>query len=153
MPAVLRDSGNSVQDSGPTTKTEPDEEISSRQHSFSIPEELWQNVDVAVLPRRPAEPLRIRIENGLPHGVPTGEFGRRELRIRVRWQGGAAERVLRADLGQAVPAGAVRVFALPGVPDGADWTVLLERRNPERAEFVRVIGISRDRHPALEADR
>jgi hypothetical protein len=67
----------------------------------------------------------------MPHALPTGSFGQREARLRA----GDVSILLRADLDQAVPAGAARRFELEAGPDSE---VVLERRDPRSGAWERL---------------
>jgi hypothetical protein len=107
-------------------------DVDGRRHGFGVPNDAGE--DVAMRARRAAGGgLEIEVRNGLPHAIPTGAFGRREARVRVSWPGGERSQELRADLDQAIAAGASRAFAFAGVPADADWDCALERRTPSGA--------------------
>jgi nitrate/TMAO reductase-like tetraheme cytochrome c subunit len=100
-----------------------------RRHDFAVPEDPSREVTLTVAPERGGRALRVRVENDVPHGLPTGRFGRREVRLVARWPGGQVERSLVRNLGQALPAGGVREerIQLPMGVAPADVAVQLER--------------------------
>jgi hypothetical protein len=111
-----------------------------RRHGFAVPEPTPEQVRLEARVEEAADGsprLRVALHNGLPHDLPTGEFGRRELRIVARWPGGAAglHRVRRE--GEALPAGAVwqGEVALPRQARGAEVAASLERWDPGRADW------------------
>ncbi|MBW2416613.1 MAG: hypothetical protein JRG76_19130 [Deltaproteobacteria bacterium] len=108
--------------------------VDGRRHRFEVPPDPWEDIDVET--RAVAGSLRVRVANRLPHAIPTGRFGVRVARIRVTWPGGERERLLRADLDEAVPAGQSRVYEFDGVP--ATAAAVLERRVPKTGRFERL---------------
>jgi hypothetical protein len=111
-----------------------------RRHGFAVPEPEPEQVRLAArldTGDGAAPRLHLELHNDLPHDLPTGEFGRRELRIVARWPGGtqALHRVRRA--GEALPAGASwrGALALPGPPPPGGVEVVLERWDPGRATW------------------
>jgi hypothetical protein len=94
-----------------------------RRHEFAVPERSDEWLALGVQPGVGA--LRVRVRNGVPHALPTGAFGRRQVRVALRWPGGRAERVLA----EAVPAGGERElrFPLPAGVRAADVQASLER--------------------------
>ena len=64
-----------------------------RRHRFAVPDDADEEILLA-LERRPAI-LVVRVENRLPHALPTGSFGRREIRLFVAWPGGGRGARLR----------------------------------------------------------
>jgi hypothetical protein len=103
--------------------------VDGRKHRFDVPLEPWEDVDLTT--RRAGDRWIVDVRNSLPHAIPTGAFGQREARLRA----GDHEIRLRADLGQAIPAGEVRRFELVAGPESE---VVFERRNPRTGEFDRL---------------
>ncbi len=103
--------------------------VAGRRHRFGVPLEPWEDIDLDS--RREADRWIVRVRNKLPHALPTGAFGQREVRLR------AGDQVirLRADLDQAIPAGEERGFELAA---GASAEVVLERRNPRTGAYERL---------------
>lgn len=112
--------------------------VDGRRHYFRVPEEPWEDIEVRLEPGSDGRPARVLVTNRLPHGVPTGGFGRRVARVAVRWPGGEAYQELRVALDQAIGAGETKVFEFAQVPDGVVATAVLERRNPRTTEFERL---------------
>lgn len=110
------------------------DEVEGRRHRFEVPPEPWRDIEVTT--RSSVRGVRVRVENRLPHGIPTGGFGRRVARVRVAWPGGEAEQQLRAGVDEAVPAGSSRDFSFPDAPAGAVAT--LERWNSRVGGFERL---------------
>lgn len=109
--------------------------VAGRHHSFGLPDDPWEDLDVEV--ERPAggAPVRVHVTNRLPHAVPTGDYGRREARVVVEWAGGREEHSLRADLDEGIPAGASRTFEFLEAPREGALHVRLERRDPGSGAF------------------
>jgi hypothetical protein len=103
--------------------------VDGRKHRFDVPLEPWR--DVGIETRRSGDRWIVDVRNDMPHALPTGAFGQREARLRA----GESEIRLRADLGQAIPAGEVRRFELVA---GPETEVVLERRNPRTGGFERL---------------
>ncbi len=103
--------------------------VEGRQHRFDVPPDPWKHL--ALEATRAGDRWRVRVENRMPHALPTGAFGRREARLRA----GAAEIRLRADLDQGVPAGQTRSFELVAGPESE---VVLERRNARTGAYERL---------------
>jgi len=103
--------------------------VDGRRHRFDVPQEPWQHV--ALEARHEGRRWIVDVRNDVPHALPTGAFGRRELVLRA----GAQSIRLRADLDEAIPAGARRRFELTGEPGDE---VVLERRDPRSGRFERV---------------
>lgn len=103
--------------------------VEGRRHRFGVPLEPWEDIEVEAQCENGHWVVDVR--NKLPHALPTGAFGQREVRLRA----GDQWIRLRADLGQAIPAGQVRRFTLDA---GADAEVVLERRNPRTGEYERL---------------
>jgi nitrate/TMAO reductase-like tetraheme cytochrome c subunit len=114
------------------------EPVEGRRHRFEVPEEPWEDIELRAKPAIQGRPAEVVVTNGLPHAIPTGGYGRRIARLRIRWPGGEATETLRADLDQAIGAGQTRAFAFPDVPSGVVPDAVLERRNPRSGEFERL---------------
>lgn len=104
---------------------------SLRRHLFAVPEDAAEHVRISVLAPPAGSPpaLRVRVENRLPHALPTGRFGRRRVRVVAEWEGTRAALPLDRALGEAIPAGATRdlTLSLPASARGAPRSVRLER--------------------------
>lgn len=112
--------------------------VDGRRHRFGIPDEPWEDIQVSFDVASDAHPPRVRVTNGLPHAIPTGDYGRRAVRLLVRWPGGEASELLHADAGQAIAAGETRIFEFAEMPPNASPSVVLERRDPDSGEFQRL---------------
>lgn len=106
-----------------------------RRHRFAVPDDADEEI-VLALERRPAA-LVVRVENRLPHALPTGSFGRREVKLLVRWPGGSAEHAFAARPGASLAAGATRTLELPLAAEArsAPLSVALRRFDPARREW------------------
>ena len=116
-----------------------------RRHDFAVPRlEAIEGLRVE-LASAPGGAAIARVANELPHALPTGRFGRRELRLVASWPGGRAERQWVRSLGQAIEAGAVLEMELPVPRDerggvrlrlerwdhaAQDWSPLAEANAP-----------------------
>jgi hypothetical protein len=98
-----------------------------RRHAFAVPEDVskWLSVQVSGRPGL----ARIRVENHLPHALPTGAFGRRRIRVEVSWPSGRASREVAGGSAEPLPAGATHevTVALPRDVEPGDLLVRLER--------------------------
>jgi hypothetical protein len=82
-----------------------------RRHRFSVPDDADEQIHLA-LERRDGRVV-VRVSNGLPHALPTGSFGRREVRVFASWPGGASDAPFAARPSSALPAGEERSVELP----------------------------------------
>jgi hypothetical protein len=113
-----------------------------RRHRFAVPDDADEEI-VLALERGPAA-LGVRVENHAPHALPTGSFGRREVRLFVTWPGGSAEHAFAARPGASLAAGETRTLEVP-LPDGAGpgpVTVVLRRFDPARREWQDLVEAS-----------
>jgi hypothetical protein len=101
-----------------------------RRHRFAVPDE--SDEDLALSVERSRDALAVRVENRLPHALPTGAFGRREVKLFAAWPGGAREAAFAARPGAPLAAGAARVVELPldATARGQAVTVSLRRFDP-----------------------
>jgi len=106
-----------------------------RRHRFAVPDDADDGVVLALERRRDA--LVVRVENRLPHALPTGSFGRREVRLFVAWPGGGSEHAFAARPGASLAAGATRALEvrLRGAALRAPLSVALRRFDPARREW------------------
>jgi nitrate/TMAO reductase-like tetraheme cytochrome c subunit len=107
------------------------DELELRKHTFDVVDDPGGDLVLAVEEERSGadSALRVTVVNRLLHAIPTGDFGRRELRLRAAWPGGAVEAHRVAALGQSIPAGGrweVRL-ALPADVSLEQVEVRLER--------------------------
>jgi hypothetical protein len=104
------------------------DEAELRRHTFAIPD-VVDEIALYVAREAGTNALEVHVSNRLPHALPTGSFGRREVRLAARWPGGSAGASRVRALGQSIPAGGewpTRVPLPPGV-DPARVEVALER--------------------------
>jgi hypothetical protein len=101
-----------------------------RRHRFAVPDDAAEEIGLVVERRDRA--LAVRIENRLPHALPTGSFGRREVRLFATWAGGEREALVAARPGNALPAGGQRTALIPLDATGRTErvTVSLRRFDP-----------------------
>jgi len=98
-----------------------------RRHGFAVPEEASEWLGFTV--EREAGRAVVRVDNRMPHDLPTGAFGRRVIRVAATWPGGQATRVLAGGSAGSLEAGETRELTL-AVPRGvrpADLHIRLER--------------------------
>jgi hypothetical protein len=112
--------------------------VDGRRHRFAVPDDAWEDIDVRLEVAPDSRTTRVSVTNKLPHAIPTGTFGRRVVRLRVRWPGGEASQLLHADLDQAIGAGETRLFEFPQLPPNLRPTAVLERRDPSSGVFQRL---------------
>jgi hypothetical protein len=82
-----------------------------RRHRFAVPDDPDEEIGLAL--ERSRDVLAVRVENRLPHALPTGSFGRREVKLFASWPGGARELPVAARPGAALAAGEARAVTLP----------------------------------------
>jgi hypothetical protein len=106
-----------------------------RRHRFAVPHDAEEEI-VLALERRP-DALVVRVENRLPHALPTGSFGRREVRLLVSWPGGSAELPVASRPGASLAPDATRTLELPlaGAARSAPLSVALRRLDPARRDW------------------
>jgi hypothetical protein len=143
MPAVYR----TVESVNPDVPYSPlfvalEEAQKLRRHRFAVPGDAED--DIALSIEREATLLRVRVENRLPHALPTGSFGRREVTLLVDWPGGSAQHAVAARPGQSLASGAARTFEIPLLPDAqnAALTVSLRRFDPAQANWQQLVRAS-----------
>jgi hypothetical protein len=101
-----------------------------RRHLFAVPED--SDRDLALSAVRRGDALTVRVVNRLPHALPTGSFGRREVDLFASWPGGAKEVVVATRSGSPLAAGETREVELPLEPGArsAPVSVSLRRFDP-----------------------
>jgi hypothetical protein len=106
-----------------------------RRHRFAVPDDADEEIVLALGRRKDA--LVVRVENRLPHALPTGSFGRREVKLFVRWPGGHAEHAFAARPGASLAAGETRTLELPlaAAARRGPLAVALRRFDPARREW------------------
>jgi hypothetical protein len=107
-----------------------EEEQPLRRHRFSVPDGAHEDIGLAL--ERSGAALVVRIQNRLPHALPTGSFGRREVRLFASWPGRAHEVPVAARPGAALAAGEARAVTMPLDPAARTQpiTVSLRRFDP-----------------------
>jgi hypothetical protein len=87
-----------------------------RRHAFAVPEP--ERDHVALDARISADGvLTAHVDNHLPHALPTGQFGRRQLAIVVRWPDGERRVALVHSRGDAIPPSGSRTASIELPPD------------------------------------
>jgi hypothetical protein len=106
-----------------------------RRHRFAVPDDSDEEIVVAL--ERRGDALAVRVENRMPHALPTGAFGRREVKLFASWPGGSSEVAFAARPGAPLAAGEARVVQVPLGPGarGAAVTVSLRRFDPASREW------------------
>lgn len=106
-----------------------------RKHLFAVPDSVADDLKSETFVRRDNSKtlVEVAIENLAPHSIPSGDFGKRELRIRlqsrdaaVSWQ---AEEILNRALGEEIAAKSTRTFRfeIPRTLDPRQLELTLER--------------------------
>jgi hypothetical protein len=101
-----------------------------RRHRFAVPADSEDDLRLTV--DRRADALDVRVESRLPHALPTGSFGRREVKLFVSWPGATAEHPFAARPGAPLPAREARSVEIPLDPSARTSlvTVSLRRFDP-----------------------
>jgi hypothetical protein len=101
-----------------------------RRHLFAVPED--SDRDLALSAVRRGDALTVRVVNRLPHALPTGSFGRREVEIFATWPGGVRQVVFATRPGSPLAAGEAREVELPleSAARGTPVAVSLRRFDP-----------------------
>jgi hypothetical protein len=102
-----------------------------RRHQFAVPEDSDAKLTLALVRRGDA--LAVRVENHLPHALPTGSFGRREVKLFASWPGGSREVAFAARPGASLAAGEAREVELPLDPAARNAPVAVSLRRFEPA--------------------
>jgi hypothetical protein len=106
-----------------------------RRHRFAVPDDSDEEIVFAL--ERSGDVLSVRVENRMPHALPTGAFGRREVKLFASWPGGSREVAFAARPGATLAAGEARVVQVPldAGARGAAVTVSLRRFDPASREW------------------
>jgi hypothetical protein len=119
MPAVRR-TVESVHDehaySSVLVALEREEDL--RRHAFAVPEPDAEHVALSARADFGGSRVVAVVENRLPHELPTGQFGRRQLAIAAGWPGGERRETLVPSRADAIPPGGSRMIAID-LPPGA----------------------------------
>ncbi len=103
--------------------------VEGRRHRFKVPADPWKSIELHAT--RDGAIWRVEVRNRMPHALPTGAFGRREVRVRA----GETAVLLRARDETALAAGETRRFELRAP---ADAEVVVERRDPRSGTYERL---------------
>jgi hypothetical protein len=101
-----------------------------RRHRFAVPRDSSEDLKLVV--ERRAATLGVRVESRLPHALPTGAFGRREVKLFVEWPGGTEQHDFAAQPRSVLAAGQSRALVIPLAPAARSLplTVSLRRYEP-----------------------
>lgn len=114
------------------------DEVELRRHTFGIPEAATdEGLELHVGAAPLARDLSLRLWNRVPHDLPTGAFGRREVRLVARWARGERVESRSRRLGEALGSGEdwkVR-FRLPEGVDPSVVEIRLERWDAGAADW------------------
>ena len=102
-----------------------------RRHRFAVPEDADEDIRLAV--ERAATALDVRVESRLPHALPTGAFGRREVKLFVGWAGGEEEHAFAAQPQAVLGAGQSRALVIPLASAARSLPLTVSLRRYERA--------------------
>jgi nitrate/TMAO reductase-like tetraheme cytochrome c subunit len=103
-----------------------------RRHRFAVPEDADEDLHLVV--GRRAGALDVRVESRLPHALPTGAFGRREVKLFVSWAGGEEAYAFASQPQRVLGAGQSRSLALPLPPAARSHPLTVSLRRYEPAE-------------------
>jgi hypothetical protein len=140
MPAVRR-TVESVHDEHAYSRVlvalEREEDL--RRHRFAVGEEGGEDVRL-VARRGTPDRLEVTIENGLPHALPTGQFGRRQLAVEVAWPGGARREAVVDSPARALAPGERRGlrFEVPAAARAEPLRVSLQRFDHARSGWSEI---------------
>ena len=106
-----------------------------RRHRFAVPDDSDDEIVVSL--ERSGDTLAVSVRSKLPHALPTGSFGRREVRVFASWPGGEREVTFASRPGSALPAGETRVVQVPLGSDArsAPVAVSLRRFDPASGDW------------------
>jgi hypothetical protein len=90
-----------------------------RRHDFAVPADAEKHLRLELRPLPDTGALEVTIANAMPHALPTGRFGRREVALRVETPGGAQTLVVAGTLAGRIEAGEERPLVVT-LPAGAD---------------------------------
>jgi hypothetical protein len=120
MPAVRR-KVESVHDEHAYSRLlvalEREEEL--RRHAFAVPDDAEEHVDLSARVDGAGARLDVTVANRLPHALPTGRFGRRQLAVRATWPGGERRLLLVESAAGALASGESRTVAIELPSDAA----------------------------------
>ena len=104
-----------------------------RKHLFSVPDAVKEEilVDATLRIERKKRFVEVTVRNEIPHSIPGGGFGKRELHLRLHTEMWSMEQVLNRALDEKIPAAEARSFRFE-IPKDLDVTQLeltIERWN------------------------
>ena len=103
-----------------------------RRHSFSVPGDSAEQIALTAEREGPAR-MRVTLVNHLPHALPTGSFGRRQLAVAVTWPGGERQIVLVDSAARALAPGEARSVTVDLPADAAAAPLRLALRRFDHA--------------------
>ena len=103
-----------------------------RRHAFAVPEDAAEHVDVTAERDGPTR-VRVTLGNRLPHALPTGSFGRRQLAVAASWSGGERQTLVVDAPARALATGEVRSVTLELPPEARGLPLRVELRRFEHA--------------------
>jgi hypothetical protein len=87
-----------------------------RRHAFALPAPDREHVALDARVEEDGR-LAVRVENRLPHALPTGQFGRRQLAFEVRWAHGERREPFVRARGDAIAPGGTRTASIELPPE------------------------------------
>jgi hypothetical protein len=110
-----------------------------RRHRFDVPEDGGEHVGLAARREGPSR-VRVTLTNRLPHALPAGEFGRRQLAVAAIWAGGERQVLFVDGAPQALGPGEVRSLALELPPEApsSPLSVAVRRFDHDRREWTQI---------------
>jgi hypothetical protein len=113
-----------------------------RRHAFAVPDDADEDLGLTARLDASSHTLVTFVTNRLPHRLPTGQFGRRQLALEVRWSGGEQRVPLVAAAAQTLAPGETRsvTFALPAGALGAALHLSLLRYDHALAGWSEIAG-------------
>lgn len=111
-----------------------------RRHRFAVPDDAGKHLELKLVRR--GDVIEATVHNELPHALPTGRFGRREVRLHLAWPGGGLDEKLGAQPADPLGAGQSRTIRLrlPPQARGAELSVSLQRFDHAEHGFVKLVG-------------
>ena len=121
-----------------------------RRHTFDVPE--FQEDQIRLRAALGAEGLEVEVENLLPHALPTGSFGRRELRLLARGPEGESSETRSRRLRGPLASGETwrtRLVTPPDVLEGPPESASVElQRYDAASDRWHTLGVTRAEPPA-----
>lgn len=111
-----------------------------RRHRFDVPEDAVEEIELDA-EREDAARIRVTLANHLPHALPTGQFGRRQLALTAHWPGGERRTLVVEGPARALAPGEARTFVLELPPEAAALPaqVSLRRYEHSRGDWSEIV--------------